>query len=462
MDDAPPERVLSTAGAVASTRKPSVLFVSADPVGEEMAGLGIRYWELAHALRGHAAVTIAHGGCSSSDGNSAGGADAVRTVAYRPHAPAPLRALIAAADVVVTHPQWPLVNRWLARSRARVVFDLYCPETLETLELLAGRGAPVRRQLTATTIDRLHAALRCGHHFMCASETQRDLWLGTMLALRLIGPRLYDRDPSLRSVLDLVPFGVPSRPPQGGAGDGPRQAIPALEEDSEIVLWNGGIWNWLDVETAIRAVGLLAARRPTVRLVFMGSARDNPAAAHASDAAIACARELGLLGSIVHFHDGWVPYAERELWLGQADCAVSTHAAHLEAHFAYRTRLLDCMWAGLPIVCSAGDDLAERVVSEQLGAVAPPGDAQALSAALERVLDGGRDAYAANLQAAAAAQTWEQVAQPLLRWVCDPTAPRCPRADAPDMLHPPLAQRLREAAYLSGARALLARRGSPR
>ena len=33
---------------------------------------------------------------------------------------------------------------------------------------------------------------------MCASDTQRDLWLGAMLALRLIGPELYDRDPSLR------------------------------------------------------------------------------------------------------------------------------------------------------------------------------------------------------------------------------------------------------------------------
>ena len=446
--------------ATAAPARPAVLFISADPVGEQMAGLGIRYWELAHVLGVHASVTIAHGGRPGPAGEHEGATDGLRTVAYRPHAPAPLQALIASADVVVTHPQWPLVTRWLRRSHARVVFDLYCPETLETLELLAGRRAPMRRQLTVTTLDRLHAALRVGHHFMCASETQRDLWLGAMLALRLIGPELYDSDPGLRSVLDLVPFGVPAQPPQPVTHGGPRDAIASLGQDSEIVLWNGGIWNWLDADTAIRAVAELSARRPTVRLVFMGASRENPASARATDAAVATARELGLLGSVVHFHDRWVPYAEREAWLGQAACALSTHAEHLEAHFAYRTRLLDCLWAGLPIVCSSGDDLAGRVEREGLGAVAPPGDVHALSGSLERVLDRGRGAYSVALAAAGGEQTWEKVARPLVRWVCDPEVPRRPSERASGMLRPPVAQRLREAAYLAGGRALLARRAA--
>jgi glycosyltransferase involved in cell wall biosynthesis len=455
MDSAPPERAR---GASAASRRPAVLFISADPVGEEMAGLGIRYWELAHTLTAHASVTIAHGGRRGREADADDDVDAVRTVAYRPHSPAPLQGLIAASDVVIAHPQWPLVNRWLRLSRARVILDLYCPETLETLELLSGRRPALRRQLTATTLDRLHGALRLGHHFMCASETQRDLWLGTMLALRLIGPELYDRDPSLRSVLDLVPFGVPAQPPQPLAGVGPRAAIASLGQDSEIVLWNGGIWNWLDADTAIRAVGELSSRRPTVRLVFMGASRDNPASARATDAAVATASELGLLGSVVHFHDRWVPYAERQAWLGQAACAMSTHEEHLETHFAYRTRLLDCLWAGLPIVCSAGDDLAARVEREDLGAVAPPRDVHALSGSLELVLERGRGAYTAALAAAADEQTWEKVARPLVRWVCDPVVPPRPGDEASGMLRPPVAQRLREAAYLAGGRALLARR----
>jgi glycosyltransferase involved in cell wall biosynthesis len=439
--------------------KPRVLLICADPVGEQMAGLGIRCWELARALSSSATVTLAHGGSEQSE------RDGVRTIAFRPHAPAALRPEIEAADTVIAHPQWPLVDRWLRRSSAQVIVDLYCPETFETLELLADTpgGKPsklassIRAQHTATTLDRLHAALRTGHRFVCASETQRDLWLGAMLALRLISPDSYRRDASLRETIDLVAFGVPAEPPRADVGGGPREAIPALGEHSELVLWNGGIWRWLDAHSAIRAVAAVAERRPNVKLVFMGGAAEHPAAAASTASARKLAGELGLLDTVVHFHEQWVPYAERGAWLAQGACACSTHAEHLETRFAYRTRLLDCLWAGLPVICTSGDDLAERVQREDLGAVAPPGDVEQLSAALEQVLLRGRDAYAPALREAAAAQTWQRVSEPLARWIAQPTRPARP-GDAAGALRAPLAQRLREAAYLAGGRSLLARR----
>lgn len=425
-----------------------LLFICADPVGEQMAGLGIRCWELARTLSSGASVTVAHGGVDEGE------REGVTLIPFRAHAPGALREPIAAADAIVAHPQWPLVTRWLRRSKARVIIDLYCPETLETLELLSGGRPLERRQRTATTVDRLHSALRTGHNFICASETQRDLWLGAMLALRMIGPDLYEGDPSLREVIDLVPFGLPDSPPTS-AGGGPREAIPSLGDDSEIVLWNGGIWSWLDAESAIRAAALLARRRPKLRLLFMGVASSHPAGAAAAQAARRLAGELGVLDSLVHFHD-WIPYAERGDWLREAACAISTAGEHLEARFAYRTRLLDCFWAGLPVVCTSGDDLAERVEREGLGAVAPPGDVEALAEALERVLEGGREAYAGPLRRAAEQQTWPIVAQPILRWISHPVSSRRP-GEGPEVLSPPLAQRLREAAYLAGGRAILAR-----
>jgi glycosyltransferase involved in cell wall biosynthesis len=430
---------------------PRVLLICADAVGAEMAGLGIRCWELARTLSDGAAVTVAHGG------SERGERDGVELVPFRPHAPGALREPIARAEMIVAHPQWPLVDRWLKRSSARVVIDLYCPETLETLELAAGRFAPTRRTLTATTLDRLHAALRTGHNFICASESQRDLWLGTMLSLRLIGPELYDADASLRETIDLVPFGVPDEPPRALAGVGPRETIAGVEADSELVLWNGGIWRWLDAPSAIRAVAELAPRRPRLRLVFMGGAPDHPAAAQSTREARALAERLGLLGSVVHFHESWVPYAERGTWLTQADCAISAHSEHLETRFAYRTRLLDCFWAGLPVVCTSGDDLAERVARERLGAVAPPEDVSALAAALEQVLEDGRDSYAAALHDAAGQLIWKKMVAPLTRWIDAPRPSKRP-GDAPGALRLPLTQRAREVAYLAGGRALLNRR----
>ncbi|MDA0164723.1 glycosyltransferase [Solirubrobacter ginsenosidimutans] len=420
-----------------------VLFYSHDPVGERMAGLGIRTFELARVLADHAEVTIAHGGDES------GVLDGLRTVAVKPHAAKALRPLIARADVVVTHPVWSPAGRWLRRSGKRIVHDLYDPETLETLELSAGSGRLARRALTDTTLDRLHDALRTGHHFMCAGERQRDLWLGAMLGLRLIGADLYDRDPSLRSVIDLVPFGVPVQPPVP-TGPGPRAIVG---DEAEIVLWNGGIWNWLDAETAIRAVAALAERRPRVQLVFMGSS-DQVAARRATERAHAVAKELR---APVHFHAGWIPYAERAAWLTQADCAISTQREHLETRFAFRTRILDCFWAGLPVVCTAGDDLADRVERQGLGEAIAPGDADAAAAAIERVLDRGRAAYAEPLRQAAAAFAWPVAAQPLVQWVTS-TEPLTRPGDTPGRLKPSAAHRARTAAYELAGRPFLARR----
>ena len=92
----------------------------------------------------------------------------------------------------------------------------------------------------------------------------------------------------------------------------------------------------------------------------------------------------------MRFNDGWVPYEERGAWLLQADCAVAAHRDHLETRFSHRTRLLDCLWAGLPIVCTRGDELAERIARDGLGEAVPPADPAALAAALARVLDRGR------------------------------------------------------------------------
>ena len=435
--------------ATAASRRPRVLFISADPVGEEMAGLGIRYWELARTLRGCGEVTVAHGGSEQGE------TDGLRLAAYRPHAPAALRPLIAAADMVVTHPQWPIVTSWLRHSGVRTVFDLYDPETLETLELLSPTRPRLRRAMTTLTLDRLHASLHTGHHFMCATEAQRDLWLGAMLGLRLIGPRLYDGDPTLRSLIDTVPFGLPAAPPTP-SGAGPPQSIPLVGESAELVLWNGGIWSWLDAPTAIRAVAELAVRRPRLRLVFMGASHQQ-AAIRAAAEARELADRLGVLNRSVIFHDRWVAYAERAAWLTQADCAVSTHRDHLEARFAFRTRLLDCFWAGVPVVCTSGDALAERVVREDLGAVVPAGDHRALAAALAEVLDRGRRAFAPQLSRIAGEYVWERVAEPLQGWLASPLPPQ--RAgETPGALRAPLAQSARASLYRLAAHHFLARR----
>jgi glycosyltransferase involved in cell wall biosynthesis len=419
-----------------------VLFISSDTVAEEMAGPGIRAYELARALQPHADVTLA---AIESPHRPPPG---IEVQPYHRFDQRALRPLIARADAIVCQPQWFVSAAWLRDSGARLIFDVYDPEPFETLEFLRHRGRVLRTVMHTLTVDRYLGAFHDAHHLMCASGKQRDLWIGAMLAERLIGTELYDRDPTLLSVIGTVPFGIPADPPRAGA-PAIRARFPQIGPDDEIVLWNGGLWNWLDGPTAVRAMDLLVRRRPRAKLVFMGASALGPAQV-ATEATRRVAGELGGLDEHVFFNTEWVPYRDRGSWLLEADCAVSTHVEHLETRFAFRTRLLDCLWAGLPIVCTRGDELAERVEHEDLGATVPERDPEALAAALERVLDRGRTSYAPQLAAAADDVRWARVAEPLIRWLTEPQLP--PRIG--DGVRARLArrggQRVRAAGYRAG------------
>ena len=419
---------------------PRLLVVAAERLDGQVAGTSIRALELARALRSDAQVRLAAVGTPPAE------IDGMPCVAYHPQDPSGLSDALESADAVISLPRWPLYMRTLRRSGARLIFDLYVPEALETAGGFPGDRPRLRRLLTAFAVDRLVEALRCGDHFVCASEKQRDLWLGAMLAERLIDQARLDADPSLRSVVDVVPFGLPSTPARASGAGGARRRF-AIGEDDEIVLWNGGLWPWLDPDTAIRAVGALAQRRPGVRLVFMGAAQQVPAQ-RTAERAQALAAELGLLDRVVFFNDEWVPYEQRADWLLEADCALSTHEDHLETRFAFRTRVLDCFWARLPIVCTGGDDLGDVVARHELGAAIEPGDVEGAATALASVLDAGKPSFEPRLAEVAARYTWDEVVEPLRRQLAAPRSPRVARRA------PSPAQAARNGLYLAGRRAL--------
>jgi glycosyltransferase involved in cell wall biosynthesis len=392
--------------------------ISQTPVEERMRGVAIRSFELARQLAGVADVVLA-----APHGERAPALPDVELLAYDRELPRDLRAAIARADVILAQPQPPIVTRWMNRSGARLIFDLYDPEVFENLATFAYGGSRLNPLWLSLTLDRLTSALHIGHHFLCASETQRDLWIGAMLAERAITIERYEADPSFRSVMAVVPFGLQGSPPRADPAHGIRARFPVIGPGDEIVLWNGGIWEWLDPLLPIAAVAELAPRRPGLRLVFMGGAAgapDSPASA-----ARAAAAERGLVGETVLFNSDWVPYEDRGAWLMEATCAVAAHGDHLETRFAFRTRLLDCFWAGLPIVATRGDDLAGRVERDDLGRVCDPGDAAGLTTALEAVLTRGRSDFAPQLARVADDYRWARVCEPLVSFVlAESAAPR--------------------------------------
>jgi len=373
-----------------------------------MAGPAIRALELARALTARCEVTLAAPGRTPVDGLAridAGLSDYDLLLdAARAH------------DVVVAQLLPPRLLTRVARSPVRLAIDFYNPTVIEVLEGTRSRPSASRNRLRATVRAAATAHLAAADFIACASERQRDLWLGAMALRGLLDPEPEASEPALRSRIDVVPFGIPEQPPQSTAGGGAvlrdRLGIPA---DHRVLVWGGGIWDWLDAPTAIRATALLP---DDVHLVFLGAQR--PAMAErdvhrAGAAAVELARELGLEGTRVHFNEGWVPYAERGAWLRGADLGVSAHPDHLETRFAFRTRILDYLWAGLPVVTTRGDELGDRVGREGLGRAVASGDPDAFAAACRDLLADPEPARA-RVRAVAPELSWRRAVGPLERF----------------------------------------------
>ncbi len=359
-----------------------VLVVASDHVGSKMAGPGIRSYRFAQELSLRFDVTLLVPYETDID---PGAAD---LVVQNPYDAQAMTRLARGFDAVVAQRLPVPTLRALAQSGTRTVYDLYAPLTIENLAFDAGRALGRAEQayygLNALVQE---AVLRYGDAFICASEKQRDLWLGALLALGRIDHDAYRQDPTLRALIEVVPFGVEPEPPRPGPAF--RGVVPGIDEQSVVLLWPGGIWNWFDPLTVIRAVATLRETRPELWLVFLGIRHPNPGVPEMemTHRALALANELGVRDAGVFFNTGWVPYEQRGAYLLDADLGVSAHLDSLETRFAFRTRLLDCFWAGLPVVTTGGDALGELVSERGLGAVVSPGDVEGWGAALTELLD---------------------------------------------------------------------------
>jgi len=393
-----------------------VLVVSSEPVGDRMAGPAIRALELARALSESCDVTLAAPAPSEAPVPllEAGLADFDALLeGCRSH------------DVVVAQQLPAQLLRHLRRLPARYVADLYNPLMIEVLEAL--EGSPDDRGTARLASLGVLAQCATADFVICASEKQRDLWLGAMGVAGLVDVEAYRADPTYRSFVDVVPFGLPGEPPRRG-GPVLKGVWPGIGEEDRVLLWGGGVWRWLDAVTPIRAVERLREQGLPVHLVFMGVERPalDPGSVPTSAAeAISFARDRGLEGSCVHFHHDWVPYAERQDWLLDSDLGVSAHNDHLEARFSFRTRVLDYIWAGLPVVTSRGDSIAELVERLGLGRTVGPGDVDGFATACAELLAEPKPVP----EGVAAGLRWSQAARPLVDYCLHHRERPVPRKD---------------------------------
>ncbi|MEM4310941.1 MAG: glycosyltransferase family 4 protein [Nitrososphaerales archaeon] len=262
-------------------------------------------------------------------------------------------------------PQWGRAASTYFTSNPSVptVVDLYAPILNEYLFV----EPSIATYSFARVLPRIAKALQKGDYFICGNQSQVYYYLGMLAILGRITPLTYGKD-----LISIVPYCVPNRPPN-------RRTDTALlrgkyvDEDDKVVLWCGGLYPWFDFETALKAMKLVASETNSIKMIVVGA--KNPKAelvlVNKYQEAINKAKAMELLGKTVFFID-WVPFELLEQIYLESDVAINLHGLHLETIFSLRTRVIDSLWAGLPVISTTGDELAELINKHKAGISVPP------------------------------------------------------------------------------------------
>jgi glycosyltransferase involved in cell wall biosynthesis len=182
--------------------------------------------------------------------------------------------------------------------------------------------------------------------------------------------------------------------PEGVDPAGCRIENPPARDPS-LLLYVGRVKRYKGLDTLLRTLALLRARRPGVRLVVAGSGDDVPRLrALAATLGIADAVELA----------GFVS-ARRKAELYH-EAAVVLNSSRKEG---WGLTSIEGNACGTPVVATNVPGLCDSVRDGETGFLVPFGDAPAFAAAVERLLDDGAlwQSFSENGRRWAAAHTWE-------------------------------------------------------
>lgn len=205
-------------------------------------------------------------------------------------------------------------------------------------------GATFRRE-----ISQYLWALTLADGALVANERQRAAIAGLLALVGRLDPLT-----SVEGQVLLVPSGAPPAP---------LRAPKPPHEERPIVLWAGGAYPWFTLGPLSDTFRRIVDEVPGVRFRLAGL--------HGRDGAVGVrqvqgkqflndlARDLVFAGRVEDIP--WAPYAKRVEQYDEASVAVSCHGQHLETYFSMRTRLLDVVWAGVPLVTTGGDELSGKL-----------------------------------------------------------------------------------------------------
>lgn len=385
-----------------------VALLPSEALRPKMAGIGLRYFELARRLPDADLDVVL-----LQPGDLADVPELPTTRALvRRFERGRLAELVSDCDVAVCQGQ--LANDLLVEVPALPsVIDLYDPFLVENLTYVESLGLDPWRNDHATWVLQMSR----GDFFLCSCEEQRQYYLGFLTALGRVNPRRVAADPDVRGLVDLVPFGVPDHLPAHRPFL--DSVLPAPIEGEKRLLF-GGLYDWYDPWPVLEAVAAHAGEAPRVPWTLLLIRNPNPGTPQELFQRVETwCRDRGLWGSAVRVLD-WVPVERRYDLLRDVDLMIATHRPSLETRLSLRTRFLDALAAGCPVIATEGGGMSRLLAESGAGRVVPAGDAGAVAQALRDTLADGGASLRGGARKLVRRFSWQRVLEPLTAFCKDP------------------------------------------
>lgn len=344
-------------------------------------GGGLRCWNLAKGLRDACntiSVTLAYpswyGGSESPD-------DYLGVQLTRWHDIEHLISVTSLHDVIIISFCYGdyssrVVNA--LRNDQRLILDCYVPIHVE----MCARRSPNRDDETTAYEGeraRWEHVLRKGDIYLCSNQNQVHYYRGILYQIGRLNPRNYDEvDPLL-----IAPFGISRDLPAAKAQPSNQLGVSTHLKK---ILWFGGVYPWFEIGHLFEAVEILNGKIPCA-LIVVGVR--NPFNSHPDF--VRLAGEIEDLARSDRYKDlvylaDWVKYQDRADWYLESDLTVMISANGVENEYAWRTRLVDYLWAGVHVATSGQDMLSQEMLSRGLASELDLKSPQSIADSLERAL----------------------------------------------------------------------------
>jgi glycosyltransferase involved in cell wall biosynthesis len=228
------------------------------------------------------------------------------------------------------------------KSNVLKISDSYVPIHVE---VAAREASDLETEEQSFAVDSVHwnRSLQAADAYLVTSHSQHLYYSGLLSGLGRVTPSTFRELPIIK-----LPM---------GCSDSFVRSQRVSKDEQINILWWGGFYPWFDWKNLGDLAEHLNATAPNIKITIAGAI--NPFVTH--PAFIENVREalLDLRKNSNVEVIPWVEYGDRERVFAKADAVMLFNNLSLETSLSWRTRLVDAVEFGVPVISNCGDPFAE-------------------------------------------------------------------------------------------------------